>query len=251
MVVFRSDKNVGVERSNFLAPSLRVRFAVLMHHGRHRLIEERQLVILDIDHLKPRILAAFQNVVCPFCDGRGFPSRSRTTDDDSNFQHLLFLPSGAFFRYSWCLELYDHFLTCFLLLLTLPSWWLSFSAASSPSFLSDSYSCSFSSWDRADMSASRSFACRSKHDTASRLPCAVSSTTRARRSLGLDLRTTKPSFSRRSTAAVIDPLARRTLSWISEIVSGPLCRRASSATKSVRHSPVLAMLCSASRLSAR
>src|SRR5437870_8112013 len=35
------------------------------------------------------------------------------------------------------------------------------------------------------------------------------------------------------------------------MVSGPLCKRASSATKSVRHSPVLAILCSASRLSAR
>src|ERR1700735_5009121 len=98
MVVFRGDKNVGVERSNFLAPSLRVRFAVLFHYGRHRLIEERQLVILDIDHLELRILAAFQNVMCPFCDGGGFSSRSRTTGDDSNFQHLLFLLSRAFFR---------------------------------------------------------------------------------------------------------------------------------------------------------
>src|SRR5579872_3259991 len=35
------------------------------------------------------------------------------------------------------------------------------------------------------------------------------------------------------------------------MVSGPLCNRASSATKSVRHSPVLAILCSASRLRAR
>src|SRR5580658_1456755 len=95
MVVFRSDKNVGVERSNFLAPSLGVRLAVLMHYGRHRLIEERQLVILDIDHLELRFLAGFQNVMCPFCDGRGFPSRSRTTDDHSNFQHLLFLLSRA------------------------------------------------------------------------------------------------------------------------------------------------------------
>src|SRR5260370_19340653 len=35
------------------------------------------------------------------------------------------------------------------------------------------------------------------------------------------------------------------------MVSGPLCKRASSATKSVRHRPVLTMLCSASRLRAR
>src|ERR1700686_4854636 len=34
-------------------------------------------------------------------------------------------------------------------------------------------------------------------------------------------------------------------------MSGPLCRRASSAAKSVRHNPALAMLAAASRLSAR
>src|SRR5579864_5327388 len=101
------------------------------------------------------------------------------------------------------------------------------------------------------MSASRSFACCSKQDAASRFPCCVSSTTRARRSVGLDLRITNPSFSRRSTAAVIEPLARSTLSWISEIVSGPLCNRLSSAAKSVRHSPAFLMLSSARRVSAR
>src|SRR5258708_5227007 len=35
------------------------------------------------------------------------------------------------------------------------------------------------------------------------------------------------------------------------MVSGPLCNKASSAAKSVRHSPVFEMLCSATRLSAR
>src|SRR5882724_3260271 len=58
MVVFGGDENVGVERGNLFAPRLRVRLAVLMHRGWYRLIEERQLVIVDIDDLKFRVLAA-------------------------------------------------------------------------------------------------------------------------------------------------------------------------------------------------
>src|ERR1700757_762042 len=92
MVVFGGDENVGVERGNFLAPALRMGFAVLMHDGGRGLIEEWQLEVLDIDNFKLRVVAAFQKVVHPGCDGRGFPSRSRTADDDSNLDHLLSLP---------------------------------------------------------------------------------------------------------------------------------------------------------------
>jgi hypothetical protein len=38
MVVFGGDEDIGVKRSNFFTPALRVRFAVLMHYGGHRLI---------------------------------------------------------------------------------------------------------------------------------------------------------------------------------------------------------------------
>src|SRR5260370_9119877 len=88
MVVFGGDENIGVKRSNFVAPALRMRFPVLMHYGGHRLIEEWQFVVLDVDNFKLRIVAAFQEVVHPLCDGRGLPSRSRTSNDDSNLQHL-------------------------------------------------------------------------------------------------------------------------------------------------------------------
>jgi hypothetical protein len=81
-----------------VAPSLRVRLAVLMHYERHRLIEERQLVILDIDHLKLRILAAFQNAVCPLCDSRTFrPGRVLPTMIPT-FSIFSFLPSGTVLR---------------------------------------------------------------------------------------------------------------------------------------------------------
>src|SRR5439155_24696151 len=193
--------------------SLRVRLAVLMHCRWHRLIEERQFVILDVDNLKLRVLAVFQDIVHPLCNGRGFPSRSRTADDDSNFPLVPLFPSSAVPKSIRRLaQLPYHFVARSLLLLIFACCFSSFSAASSPSFLSDPSVCFFSRSDSADMSASRSFACRSKHDVASRLPSAVSSTTRSRRSRGLDLRTTNPRFSRRSTAAVIEPLARRTLS---------------------------------------
>src|ERR1700722_5540071 len=72
MVVFRGDKNVSVERSNFLAPSLRVRFAVLMHYGRHRLIEERQRVILDIDIVNSAFLWLFRMSCAHFATAAAF-----------------------------------------------------------------------------------------------------------------------------------------------------------------------------------
>src|ERR1700680_4845676 len=95
MVVFWGDENVGVECGNFLAPALCVGLAILMHYWGHRLIEKWQFVILDVYNFELRVVAAFQQVVHPLCDGRGFPSRSRTSNDDSNFQHFIPLPSGV------------------------------------------------------------------------------------------------------------------------------------------------------------
>jgi hypothetical protein len=72
-----------------------------MHRRWYGLIKERQFVIVDVDNLKLRVVPAFQDIVHPLCDGRGFPSRSRTANDDSNFQHLPLSPfwcSFAFFR---------------------------------------------------------------------------------------------------------------------------------------------------------
>src|SRR5580704_9191032 len=98
MVVFGGDENVGVECGNFLAPSLRVRLAVLMHDWGYRFIEEWQFVVLDIDNFKLGVVAVFQKVVHPLCDSCSLPSRSRTADDDSNFYHLILLPSCAVLR---------------------------------------------------------------------------------------------------------------------------------------------------------
>src|ERR1700730_8552802 len=95
MVVFGGDENVSVERGNFLAPSFCMWIAVLMHYGWHGFIEERQLVILNVDNLKLRVLADLQDIEHPLCHGRGFPPRSRTADDDSNFQHLPLSPFYA------------------------------------------------------------------------------------------------------------------------------------------------------------
>src|ERR1700752_1147576 len=94
MVVFGGDENVGVEGGDFLAPGVRVRLGVLVHRGWYGLIQERQLVILDVDDFKLRVLATFQDVVHPLCNGPGFSSRSRATDDDSNTQHF-FSPSDV------------------------------------------------------------------------------------------------------------------------------------------------------------
>src|SRR5438094_6010585 len=69
-----------------------------MHCRWHRLIEERQFVILDVYNLKLRVFTAFQDVVDPLCNGCGFPSWSRTTDDDSNFQHFRLSPFWCGFQ---------------------------------------------------------------------------------------------------------------------------------------------------------
>src|SRR5215469_9391909 len=76
----------------------------------------------------------------------------------------------------------------------------------------DRYTCRFSFVDSTDIRASRSLACCSKHSAATRLPSCVSSTIRAHRSLEVDFRTTSSHFSSRSIAAVMEPLANRTLS---------------------------------------
>ena len=103
MVVFGGDENVGIECGNFLAPVLCVGLAVLVHDGRDRFIEKRQFVVLDIDNFKLRVVAGFQEVVHPLCDGRGFPSRSRTANDDSNLYHLLFSVPVRFSGDRWIL----------------------------------------------------------------------------------------------------------------------------------------------------
>src|ERR1019366_1474117 len=87
MVVLGSDENVGIQRVDFRAPRFRVRFAVLTHRGGYGLIQERQFVILDVNDLELRVLAALQDIVRPLCDRGGFPSRPRAPDDDSNPQH--------------------------------------------------------------------------------------------------------------------------------------------------------------------
>jgi len=68
----------------FSRPTLCVGLSVLMHDGGYRLIEEWQFVVLDIDNFKLRVVAVFQKVVYPLCDSRRLPSRSPTSDDDSN-----------------------------------------------------------------------------------------------------------------------------------------------------------------------
>jgi hypothetical protein len=65
-----------------------VRLAVLPHGGRYGFIQQRQLVILDVDDLELRVFAAFQDVMRPPRHCGGLPAGPRTPDDDSNLQHF-------------------------------------------------------------------------------------------------------------------------------------------------------------------
>ena len=91
------------------------------------------------------------------------------------------------------------------------------------------------------MAVSRSAAWRVNAASTIALPFGLSFSTLALLSSGDGVRRMSPFFSNRSTAAVIEPSASGTLDRISVIVSGPLCRSASSATKSVRPNVVSLM----------
>ena len=100
------------------------------------------------------------------------------------------------------------------------------------------------------MAVSRSAAWRVNAASTTDLPFGLNFRILALLSRGDGVRRSSPFSSNRSTAAVIEPSASGTLDWISVIESGPLCRSASSAAKSVRPNPVSLMLRSAMRLNA-
>lgn len=100
------------------------------------------------------------------------------------------------------------------------------------------------------MTVSRSAAWRVNAASTTDLPFGLNFSILALLSSDDGVRRMSPLSSNRSTAAVIEPSASGTLDWISVIESGPLCKSASSAAKSVRPNPLSLMLRSAMWLKA-
>src|SRR6266404_7665320 len=62
MIVVGRDEDIPVKRADFGGPYFGVRFTVLPHYGRHRLVEERQVVIFDVHEFELGVAALFRDV---------------------------------------------------------------------------------------------------------------------------------------------------------------------------------------------
>ncbi|MDX6578420.1 MAG: hypothetical protein QOE96_4373 [Blastocatellia bacterium] len=87
VVVLWRDKNVGIERTNLRGPCFGVRLTVLPQRGRHRLVEKRQVEILDVHELGLRVAARFRDFTNPFRDGFTVSIRARASENDCDLYH--------------------------------------------------------------------------------------------------------------------------------------------------------------------
>ena len=88
MVVLGGDEDERVEGRDLRGPGLRVRLRVLVHRGRHRLVQERQIEGRDVDNLERRVVPLRSDVVDPARDGLGLATGTGAADDDRYVQHL-------------------------------------------------------------------------------------------------------------------------------------------------------------------
>jgi hypothetical protein len=65
MVVLGRDENVGIERTNFRGPRFGVRLTVLPHYWWYRLVEKRQVEILDVYEFELSVAALFRDFIDP------------------------------------------------------------------------------------------------------------------------------------------------------------------------------------------
>jgi hypothetical protein len=77
VVILGRDEHVRIERADLCSPRFGVCVAVLAHDRRHGLVEEREVVVRDIDQLKLGITALFREVVYPPGDSRIIAPRAR------------------------------------------------------------------------------------------------------------------------------------------------------------------------------
>jgi hypothetical protein len=88
MIILGCDKDIAVKRSNLGGPRFGVRFTVLPHDGRHRLVEERQVEIFNVYQFELGVGALFREFANPFGHGLAVATGPRATNDDGNFEHV-------------------------------------------------------------------------------------------------------------------------------------------------------------------
>jgi hypothetical protein len=84
MIVFRRDEDIAIKRTDLGGPRFGVRFTVLPHDGRHRLVEKRQVEVFDVHEFKLGVGALLCDFVNPFCHGFAVATRSCASDDDGD-----------------------------------------------------------------------------------------------------------------------------------------------------------------------
>jgi hypothetical protein len=87
MVVLGRDKDVGVKRVDLGAPCFGVRFTILPHYRRHRLVEKRQIEVFDVHEFKLGVATLLRDFVNSFGYGLALATGPRAADDDGNSKH--------------------------------------------------------------------------------------------------------------------------------------------------------------------
>src|ERR1700716_2624567 len=109
MVVLGRDEYVGIERTDLRGPCLGVRFTVLPHYWRHRLVEKRQIEIFDVHEFELGVAALFRDFIDPLRYRLAISTRAGASENDCDLYHTIKLPAGVGVRPIPCLLCCDAF----------------------------------------------------------------------------------------------------------------------------------------------
>src|SRR5438309_2194096 len=87
MIILGRDEDIAVKRTDLRGPCCGVGLTVLPHYGRHRLVEERQVVIFDVYEFELGVATLFRDFVDPFGHGLAVAAGPCTSDDDGDSKH--------------------------------------------------------------------------------------------------------------------------------------------------------------------
>ena len=89
MVVLGRDENVGIENGDLSRSPFGVRLTVLPHYWWRRLVEQRQVEILDVHELELGVAALLRDLIDPLRYRFTVSTRSRASENDRNLYHVI------------------------------------------------------------------------------------------------------------------------------------------------------------------
>src|SRR6266446_1362662 len=89
VVVLGRDENVGVETVDLSGPRFCMRLTVLTHDRWRRLVQKRQVEILDVHEFELGVAALLCDFVNPFSHGLAVATRPRASENDSDLYHVI------------------------------------------------------------------------------------------------------------------------------------------------------------------